>query len=180
MITQLIGKWKMENGKSRALRGFTMIELILYMGLFSILLLVLLQIFSSILSVHLESQATSSIDQEANLIMSRLTYDVHRASAITTPSLGSQGSTLQITGSNLDETYAITSNNLQLTDNIAHTTNIMNSPDVTPTITFKTLGNTVAGNQKSVQITLILTSTIKRTGGLTETQTYTTTVQTRP
>jgi prepilin-type N-terminal cleavage/methylation domain-containing protein len=153
-------------------KGFTMIELILYMGLFSILLLVLLQIFSSILSVHLESQATSSVDQEANFILSRLTYDVHRAKTIDTPSI----STLHLTGTGMDETYAISGNSLQLTD--VSGPEKLNSSDVTPSITYTILGDT--GKQQSVQIKLTMTSNIKRTGGLIETQTYTTTVQTRP
>src|SRR3990172_6790072 len=49
-------------------RGFTIIELILYMGMLSILLAVLSQIFVSILNVQLESQSSSSIEQDSRYI----------------------------------------------------------------------------------------------------------------
>jgi len=177
-MKKLIRNWKFEirNLKfSPKVSGFTMIELILYMGLFSILLFVLLQIFASILSVHLESQATSSVDQEANLILSRLTYDIHRAKTVDKPSF----STLHLSRlGSMDETYQMdgTGKYLQIADSTS--TEQLNSSDVTPTITYIILGN--SGKQQSVQINLTVTSNIKRTGGLTESQIYTTTVQTRP
>jgi len=65
-------------------RGLTLVEMLLYMAVFSILLTVLLQIFFSALDVQLESKATSGVDQDGTYIMARLTYDIQRAQAVIT------------------------------------------------------------------------------------------------
>src|SRR5260221_10945575 len=77
-------------------RGFTLMELLLYMGIFSVLLVVLMQLFTSILSLHAESQATSSVDQDGNFALMRLAYDIHRSSSIVTPALGASSRTLTL------------------------------------------------------------------------------------
>src|SRR5260221_6706185 len=101
--------------------GFTMVELLLYMGIFSILLVVLIQLFTSILSLHLEPQATSSVDQDGAAILSRLSYDIHKSASISSPTIGSQcnwptTSTCKLVVSNA--TYQLDGNgNLLLTAN---------------------------------------------------------------
>src|SRR3989344_7005102 len=69
-------------------KGFTLIELIIYMGLLVILLSVLTSIFMSSLDVQLESEANSAVEQDGSYILSRLTYDIHRAQSIATPAIG--------------------------------------------------------------------------------------------
>jgi prepilin-type N-terminal cleavage/methylation domain-containing protein len=142
-------------------KGFTMVELLLYMGIFSILLVVLMQLFTSILDVHLESQATSSVDQDGNYILARLTYDIHNASAITSPALGVSSSTLQLTGG---PTYSLNTGKLLL--NNADPLNSINT--TIPSITFKTLGNGGAGNKSTVQIIMTVQSKTIRRGGVNQ------------
>ena len=45
-------------------KGFSLVELLLYMGLFSILLASLMQLFGAIIAVRLESEATSAVLQD--------------------------------------------------------------------------------------------------------------------
>jgi hypothetical protein len=152
----------------------------LYMGIFSILLVVLLQIFSSTLSVHAESQSTTSIQQDSTFILNRLTYDIHRANTIVFPSIGGNGNSLHIIGNGPDLTYSVDANGaLLLTDNSASTTEALTSNDTKVVIQFKTLGNTASGSKPSVQILLTITSKILRDGGKIQTDSYQTTVQVR-
>src|SRR5579859_4809889 len=60
-------------------KGVTLIELIIYMGIFSTLLMVLVQLFGSIVNVSLESQSNSSVSQDSRFILSRMSYDIRLA-----------------------------------------------------------------------------------------------------
>lgn len=95
--------------------GFTLIELLMYMGLFAILLLILLQVFTTIVEVQLDSQASSSVAEDGQYILSRLTYDILRSTAVVTPaSLGATSSALTLTINNSAFTYAISTSGGQL------------------------------------------------------------------
>jgi type II secretory pathway component PulJ len=160
-------------------RGFTMVELLLYMGIYSILMVVLMQIFTSILSVHAESQANSAVDQDTNYILSRMTQDLHTATNVVTPSLGTSGTALHIIGAGKDITYSISGNTMTLTDNNTLTTDRLNSVDTDATASFLPIGNATPGSKVSVKVILTITSRIIREGNRHQTQTIETTIGTR-
>ena len=166
-------------------KGFTVIELLLYMGIFSILLLIMMQIFTSILYAHAESQATSSVEQDGSYIISRLTHDLHAALTVASPSLGTSANTLHITGSSLDETFRIvtsgSSQNLMVKNNSNPllTEEPLNSRNTSINVSFTPIGNAAAGSKVTVQVVLTVTSTVPQTGGIAQTKIFQTTVQTR-
>lgn len=170
-------------------KGFTMIELLLYMGIFSILLVVLMQLFTAILDVHLGSQATSSVDQDGNYILARLSYDIRNGSDITVSIPPTIVSTckwpdnptcqLQITGTPTN-TYTINSAGSIL----INSTDPLNSVNTKITkITFTKLLNSVSAydlNPKpSVQIMLTIQSNTLRRGGVIQTKDFQTTIGVR-
>lgn len=160
--------------KNQSMLGFTMIEMLLCMGIFSILLIVLLQIFTAILSVHAQSQTTSSIDQEGNYLLSRLSYDIHQADTVISPGLGASAQELQIDG----KTYKLIGDNLMVADATGSTQ--LNGADVKVAMdnnSFTTLGK--PSGKLSVKINITLTSKVTRVGGLKSIRTFETTVQTR-
>lgn len=167
--------------------GFTLVELLLYMGIFSILVGVLMQIFTAILATHFQSQASSSVDQDGSFIMSRITSDIHQASAIVLPTPGTTGTTLDLTINGIDEKYMLHNNSLCLSigGTPCDTTNQMNSTNTqVSSISFKTIGNassvSLPNPKRSVQVILTLTSSVVQTGGRKKTETFQTTVQIRP
>ena len=82
---------------NRKQRGFTLIELIIYGGMLSILLGVFVTLFGSIVDAQLDSQATSSVQQDGQFIMTKLSHDIMNASSISIPqSVGATTQTLQI------------------------------------------------------------------------------------
>ena len=98
-------------------KGFTLVEILLYMALLSIFLLTLVDILVSVLDVQLESQATSAVDIDSRFISSRLNYDILRASAIVTPaSLGDVSDNLVMTIGGAGYTYSLSGGNLVLND----------------------------------------------------------------
>jgi len=100
--------------------GTTLVELLLYMGILSILLTTLTSIFVSALDVQSESNATSSVEQDGNYILARLNYDIHRAQSISIPpSNGATSSGLQVLVDGDNFEYSINGNNdLILTNNL--------------------------------------------------------------
>ncbi len=144
-------------------KGFTLIELSLYMSLLSILLLVLATIFTQILDVRLESESGSSVSSDERFIISRFAYDIGRADNVAIPTvLGDNTTTLQLTINSVNYTYNLNSTNLVLTDAIgmeklnSFGTRVSN-------LTFKRLGN--LNGKHTIQIHFTLTSTVSRTSG---------------
>jgi hypothetical protein len=159
-----IGYLKLDIGYSRQRRaGFTVVELIIYMGILTVLISVLTTVFASIIEVQLESKATSSVDQDGRYILSRLIYDTQSATTIASPSAGIAGTVLKLTKGAENYTYKLdTSGNLQLTNNSG--TNNLNSVDTSiSNLTFQTIGS--ASSSANVQMKFTVTSTTQRTSG---------------
>ena len=76
--------------------GFSLIELIVHMGLTSILITIMSQVFVAVLGVRVESLNTTGVQQDGRFIMARLAYDIRRAQAIVFPAYGSASSSMTL------------------------------------------------------------------------------------
>jgi prepilin-type N-terminal cleavage/methylation domain-containing protein len=155
--------------KQKKQQGFTLIELLLYMGIFTILLVILLELFTSMVQIQLESQTTSSVTADGRFILNRLSYDIQRSQNVLLPaSLGQSGTSLQITGASTNFTYTLSNNNLMLTDNTTANTDKINSNDTSiSSLTFTRLGN--INGKNTIMITLTVKSVaVKESGPQTE------------
>ena len=144
-------------------KGFTLIEFILYIGLFSIFLVLTLELFSSIFEIQIESESTSSVNTDGKYMIQRFSYDVNRATQILTPSENGTNSTvlsMVIDGEVVD--YYLDSGNLILENETAVTSDQLNSSESSVSdVSFIKLDG---GGKDTVQITFTLTSEIKRKG----------------
>lgn len=70
-------------GKYQA--GVTLVELIIYMGIFMGFMTLLSGLFVSILNVQQESMETARMEQDVQYLFARLQYDVSRASELVLP-----------------------------------------------------------------------------------------------
>jgi type II secretory pathway pseudopilin PulG len=104
--------------------GFTIIELMLYMGIFSVLVAVLGNIFLSIMDQQLNTQSNTEVTQNINYIFARLSYDTYAASSLSVPN----SQTLIL---NVNNTYSLSGSNLILTNPSG--TFVLNTPDVSVT-----------------------------------------------
>lgn len=177
-----IGNWLLDiiNSFTRQKSGISLVELILYMALFSILLIMLLQMFNSILGSQLDSQATSAVALDGRFILTRLSYDVKQANKIVTPVVfgtSGQGNTLHVTGNGIDYTYALSAGNIVITNNTTGDSGMLNSIDTTvSSLTFTKIGT--SSGKSTVQVMLTLTSNAAKQTG-TETKTFQTAIGTR-
>ena len=167
-------KFKIKNYK----KGFTLIELLIYMSIFSMLIIMMFQLLTSILDVQLESQSTSAVSQDGRFILNRLTYDIKNAKTVTSPSIGSQGQSLVISDGNTTYTYNLSNNNLTLTNSVTGTTDQLNSVNTSvSSLNFLTLSDVKAEN-KTVTVSFTIDSKVTRRSGI-NTESFKITVGTR-
>lgn len=144
-------------------KGFTLVELLLYMGILALLLLVQTQILTSVLSVQLESEANTSVSWDARFIMARLIYDINRAENIVTPATPSaQTNSLTLTINGISNTYSLSGGNLLISNNLGPD-NLNSDATSISNLSFKRLGNT--GGKNTVTFSLTITSITQREHG---------------
>lgn len=157
-------------------KGATLVELLIVMGLLAIFLLVIATIFTSTLDIETQSTSYNAVNSEGRFLLARLDYDIGRASAVTTPAaLGGSGSSLAMTIGGNTYTYALSGNNLQLTDSNG-TDNLNGNGVAVSAFSFQRIGN--SGGKDTIRYSFILTSTSKATSG-TSSQTFTSTAELR-
>ena len=66
-------------------KGFTLIELIIFMGLFSIIITILTSLFAATVQQQMSTQALSSSESDAAYLLARLEYDIDRATSVNEP-----------------------------------------------------------------------------------------------
>ncbi len=154
-------------------RGFTLIEMLMYMVLLGFLLVIFVDLFATSIDVQMESQSVSHVNQDASFLLTRLSYDVQRAQLVTIPATaGASTNSLQITIDGINYTYALANGNLQVTN--VNGTDVLNSFDTTiSSITFQNVKNSIG--KATIKIILTVTSRITQTSG-TESKTIQTTI----
>lgn len=159
--------------KNKYQAAFTLIEMIVYMSLLSILLMVLTGIFASALEVQKETEATSSVEQDGRFLLSRLAFDIERADTLVIPvNLGDTSSTLQIKIGGIDYAYSLAGGNLTLINNQG--ADMLNSFDTgISNLSLQRLGNTTGKN--TIRVSFTVTSKTARAGG-PEVKNYQTTI----
>jgi type II secretory pathway pseudopilin PulG len=154
--------------------GFTLVELLLYFGIFSILLLITLQLFSSIFEIQLESEATSSVGSDAKYLLQRFTYDVNNASSITSPvTYGSSEDNMSVLVNGEVLTYRLDSGNLILENETLGSIDQLNSSETT--ISALSFSKYDGSGQDTVQISFTLTSNTTKPGTGKEVRNFVTT-----
>lgn len=145
-------------------KGFTLIEFLIFMGLFSIIVVIMLQIFVAMLDVQLENKSSSSIDIEGDYLLARLSSDMGLAKTINQPSvIGSASATMNITlQDNTIYTYSLNGTSLQLND-LVNTDNLNGSETQISNLSFIQLGK--INGKNSIKIHFTITSTTKQRTG---------------
>jgi Tfp pilus assembly protein PilV len=154
--------------------GFTLVEVLIYIGLMGVFLLVLLDIFTATLNTKLSSESTSALNMDSRYILAKLKYDINNADSIISPAEGASGSSLQLITGGVTATYASNSGNFTKTE--TSTLNLNGWDTALTALSFKSVG--VPGGKPTVQISYTLRSKITANTG-NATQTINTTIGTR-
>ncbi len=162
--------------KNNNQKGFSIVEIIVYVGLLSIFMLVLLDVFITILNARLEAESTSTLNQDARYVLSKLEYDIGNADSVTMPlNNGDSSNTLVLTQEGIDKTYSLDgSGNFLISSGFSSYKLNGEDTDVTD-LSFKKLGNSEPGDKPTIKISYTVRSKIIRKGG-TQTLSFNTTV----
>jgi len=99
------------------IKGFTLVELLLYMGLFSLLTVVLTDILVTTVNIQLTSSSSNNIVQDGRYIYSRFIYDINQAQSVILPqNLGDGSNSLEFTKNGNSYSYTLEMGNIILTD----------------------------------------------------------------
>jgi prepilin-type N-terminal cleavage/methylation domain-containing protein len=158
---------KNQKSKIKNKKGFTLIELLIFMGIFSVLIVVLFQMFTAIFDVQLESQSTSAVAQDGRYILNKLTYDIKNITNITVPAVGSTSASLVISDGVTTYTYTLNNGNLSLNNSTLGTTDSLNSVNTTVTsISFLRLSDTASQNKNTITVNFTLNSRVSKRSGV--------------
>lgn len=157
----------------RIQQGFTLVETLIYMGLLSIFVLIISDIFLSVLESKTESTGTASIEQDGRFMIARLTTDINRASSITSPAaMGATSSSLSLVINGATYSYAVVGGKLQITSPAG--VDSLSGPGTTiNSVSFQKIGDGVSS--ETVRISIDAASVAKRKKGA-EQRVFSTTV----
>lgn len=140
-------------------RGYSLIELLIYIALFTVLSLVLIRSLITVMRTYATAHAYRTVQHTGTLIMDRVTREIRDATSISASSVyGANPGTLILTGTDDANnphtvTFGVTSNKVRITDTTG-TTGDLSSSDVTVTsLVFRQITTTVGSGVK-IELTL--------------------------
>lgn len=137
-------------------KGITLVELLIYIGLSTIILVVLSELFMSVLDESIKNQSYSTVQHDGRYIMARLRYQVNNSDSISQPAaLGVQDSELVATSAGRTYRFYAANNLFYLNDGTGDY--LMSSLDSKITdVVFTRLGN--SGGKDVIDISFRVTA----------------------
>lgn len=139
------------------IKGVTLVELLIYMALVSMFMIILVELFTSILKLELTTQSTSSLASDTRFIVARMGYDIENAKSISTPATLGQTTTSLTFQDTSGTTYTYTRD---LNNNLTLNGIQINSSDTSISdISFQRIGFDLT-KPSTVQVKFTITSNI--------------------
>ncbi len=143
-------------------KAFTLIEVLLYMSLTSVLVLMIAMLWVTASDTRDRGEAMSIVSSEATSIISKLTQTIRNASAVNTPTIGNSGSTLSLvmaSAANSPTGIALSGGNITITEG-SNPANTLNSNRVTiSSLTFRNVTENFAVGSVRIEITVTYINT---------------------
>ncbi len=142
--------------------GFSLVELLIYMGLSSIILTVVAGLFVAVLESQLRSEQSSIMEQDSRYLIAKLSYEITQADELLIPAiLGESANQLQLATSGQPVILELDNQDLEITKNglvyqLNHSLTTVDNFQVTR------LGN--EEGQPVIQVNLTLSSQIQAEG----------------
>lgn len=129
------------------LKGFTLIEIVLYIGLASLVFLSISSLFSTLLQSNLKSRAISEVESNAVQIIQQITQTVRNAIGINSPGTGSSAPALSVsvpTGSLSPTVFDLSAGTIRMQEGVNPISNLSSNVVTVSALSFKNLsGNSV-------------------------------------
>lgn len=150
--------------KLQTQRGYTLIELLLYVSMIGILLGGVTTFFAMATEARVKNQSISEVNDQGVYAMDIITQTVRNATDITTPTAGITGSSLTLTvptGSLSPTVFSLSGTTLQIKEGAAAAVSLTSSKVQVTALSIKNL--TRSGTHGIVQVSLTL-SRVNTTG----------------
>lgn len=168
--------------RTRHVRGFTLVELLLYIALTTIMVGTISVFLFMALQVRVKSHVTNEVEQQGQLVMQRIAQVARNATSISLPAQGASGSavTLVVTPpGNSPTVFDLAAGVLRITEGAGSPVALTNGRVTGSALTFTNLSRSAASEDLRVQFTLTAVSSSGR-NEYDYTKTFTTTVHARP
>jgi len=143
--------------KLAAEKGYTLIELLLYMAIVGVLLTSVTTFFGMTADARFKNQTVAEVNDQGQAMMDYMTQTIRNATSITTPVAAASGASLTLvvpTGSLSPTVFSLSSSALQVKEGAAAAISLTNNDVQVNSISFTNL--TRSGTSGVVQISFVL------------------------
>jgi prepilin-type N-terminal cleavage/methylation domain-containing protein len=125
--------------------GFTLVELLLYVAISSIILLLASLFMSTLLESQVKNQTIAEVNQQGIQVMQTITQTLRNSSIINTPTIGISGATLSV-NTNLSSTtpsvFDLSGGVIRIKEGSGATISLTNSKVIASNLVFSNLSRT--------------------------------------
>lgn len=144
--------------KSKKMRGFTLVELMLYVVITAAIIFSFIIFLQAILESRIKNQTVAEVEQTGMQIIQLINQTARNATAMTTPAQGASGAILTLTvptGANSPTVFDLASGAVRIKEGAGPNVNLSSSRVTVSGLTFQNL--TRAGTPGSVQYQFTVT-----------------------
>lgn len=137
--------------------GFTLVEIVLYLAIFTGILLTASSIFNTAMQSRVKSQTIAEVEQQGAQVVQLMTQTIRNATAINSPSTGASASSLSInvvSGVNSPTIFDLSTGQLRIKEGVATAVPLTNSRIVASSLIFYNLTRASTKGIISFQFTL--------------------------
>lgn len=137
--------------------GFTLVELLLYVSIASIILLITSLFLFTLLESRIKNQTIAEVEQQGLQVMQLVTQTARNSEAITSPAVGTSASslTLDVVAAGSDPTtFDLSSGVIRITEGAGTATALTNSRVTASALTFQNLSRASTPGTVRIQFTL--------------------------
>lgn len=135
-------------------RGFTLIELILYMAIVTIVMGALIPFAWNVIGGSVKSSAEQEVSSQARFVSEKIKYEIRNASSINEPLPGTSGSVLNL-NSSPSTVISLNSDKVQISDDGGAATNLNSNDTSVSGLTF-TSYESADGKTKHIQFSFTI------------------------
>lgn len=138
-------------------RGFTLVELLLYVAIASIIILTTSLFFASLLESRVKNQSIAEVEQQGVYVMQLITQTVRNAALIISPAEGASAGTLSadtITAGNNPTVFDLSAGTIRMKEGAAAVVPLTNTRLSGSGLTFQNLSRTGTPGTIRIQFTL--------------------------
>jgi prepilin-type N-terminal cleavage/methylation domain-containing protein len=149
--------------KKLAHKGFTLIEVLLYISLVGVIVLSMSAFVYAMRQSQNKTNTITEVEQQGVQVMQTITQTVRNAISITTPTTGTSGATLTLSVNGpTTNTFDLSSGVMRITQGASPAVSLTNSRVTASALTFSNLSTTGSYGTVKIQFTLSYNNTAGR------------------